>query len=397
MRVLVVDDTLEFRELLFRYLSLWGHDVIAANDGVEALEVLHREPVPMVITDWMMPRMDGLELCRHIRSGSYPFYVYIIVVTAKDSKGELVTAMEEGADDYLAKPFDKNELKVRVAAGERILKLEQSLAQRNASLDRAYSVIRKDLESAAKLQRELLPQRGQCDPDLCFDWLFIPSSFVAGDTLHYLSLDDNHVGFFLLDVSGHGVPAAMLSFTLMKTLSSLSFPGNPLMSYDVENKAQRLREPSKVMEELNRSFQSDDETMQYFTMIYGIIDRRDGRVRLSQAGHPPAILMPADGPITLMGHGGFPIGLYPEADYDQIEFCLGAGDRLFLFSDGITECTNAREEQYSTQRLLDCIDESRRLTLRQLLENLERDLREWRGSGEFADDITLLAIERLNP
>lgn len=397
MRILVVDDTMESRELLARYLRRWGHEVVMANDGIEALEVLLAEPIPMVITDWVMPRMDGVELCRHIRSGIYPFYIYVIVVTAKDSKGELVTAMEEGADDYLAKPFDKNELKVRVAAGVRILKLEQSLAQRNESLDRAYSIIRKDLEAAGKLQRELLPQCGQCSAFLKFEWLFIPCTIVAGDTLHYLNLDENHVGFFLLDVSGHGVPAAMLSFTLMKTLSSLSFPGNPLLAYDQMQGVQGIREPSSVMDELNRTFQADDEAMQYFTMIYGIIDQRDGRVRLTQAGHPPALHLPAEGPIKLVGNGGFPIGLYPKADYEQIEFSLKPGDRLFLFSDGITECTDAHEEQYSTQRLIECLEECRRLTLHQILERLEQRLRDWRGGGEFADDVTLLAIERLKP
>lgn len=397
MRILVVDDTMESRELLNRHLRRWGHEVVMANDGLEALDILRTDPIPMVITDWMMPRMDGLELCRQIRSGSYPSYIYIIVVTAKDSKGELVTAMEEGADDYLAKPFDKNELKVRVGAGERILKLEQSLEQRNASLDRAYSIIRKDLESAARLQRELLPQCGQCNANFSFEWLFIPCSFVAGDTLHYLDLDENHVGFFLLDVAGHGVPAAMLSFTLMKTLSSLSFSGNPLVTYDPEKRAQRAREPSKVMEELNRSFQADDETMQYFTMIYGIGNARDGSVRLSQAGHPPAILMPSNGPLTLVGQGGFPIGLYPKADYDQIELGFHTGDRLFLFSDGITECADRLGEEYSMRRLLNCLEENRKLTLRELLEKVEKSLRDWRGDGEFDDDITLLAMEKLSP
>lgn len=394
MRILVVDDTVESRELLERYLRRWGHEVILAGDGVEALEVLREGAIPMVITDWMMPRMDGLELCRHIRSGSYPGYVYVIIVTAKDSKGELVRAMEEGADDYLAKPFDKDELKVRVGAGERILRLEQDLEERNARLDHAYSTIRKDLESASRLQRELLPQSGQCAPGLSFEWLFIPCSIVAGDTLYFLNLDENHVGFFLLDVAGHGAPAAMLSFTLMKTLSSLSFPGNPFVAMDPEKGAQVIREPWQVMDGLNRSFQAEDQTMQYFTMIYGIIDRRDGRVRLSQAGHPPAIHLPVSEPIRLVGHGGFPIGIYPGADYDQVELSLGAGDRLFLFSDGITECVNDQGKQYSTERLIECLEEHRNLPLRSLLENLEHSLRSWGAHGEFEDDMTLLALER---
>lgn len=153
MRVLVVDDMMESRELLARYLRQWGHEVILANDGVEALEVLGGSPISMVITDWLMPRMDGVELCRKIRSQSFPRYIYILMVTVRDSKAELVTAMSAGADDYIAKPFDKDELSVRIRAGERILDTEQRLIQLNELKNKFLGIAAHDLRNPLSVMR----------------------------------------------------------------------------------------------------------------------------------------------------------------------------------------------------------------------------------------------------
>jgi phosphoserine phosphatase RsbU/P len=394
MRILIVDDDMSTRLLLTRFLTSWGHQVLAAADGVEALEVLEREGVQLVISDWLMPKMDGLELCKRIRARSFPGYVYVIILTAKDSKGELITAMEAGADDYIAKPFDKNELNVRIRAGERVLNLEKDLEDRNERLTKAFSVMRKDLEAAAKMQKDLLPRPSRKPSGFSFDWIFLPCSFVAGDTFHYLELDANHVGFFLLDVSGHGVPAAMLSFTLTKTLASLTFSGNPLKAYCETQPYYDLATPAAAVRELNLRFQADDETLQYFTMIYGILDTRDGRVTFCQAGQPPPIHLRKGAPPRLIGSGGFPVGLNPDATYEEHELCLQPGERFILYSDGITECTDRWGKEFSTERLIGVLDEWRDLPLQSLMERVEESLREWRGSDDLEDDMSLLAIER---
>ncbi|MFZ4441586.1 MAG: response regulator, partial [Syntrophales bacterium] len=127
MRILVVDDNIDIRLLLSKMLIGKGHEVFTATDGREALAVLEKEKIPFVISDWLMPIMDGVELCKRIRAASFPWYVYIIILTSNDSKGNLVVAMEAGADDYIAKPFDKNELSVRIRSGERVLNLEKDL------------------------------------------------------------------------------------------------------------------------------------------------------------------------------------------------------------------------------------------------------------------------------
>ena len=129
MRILVVDDDRGFRELLSEELSVVGHTVVEAEDGQQAWEMLSKEPARLVITDWMMPKLDGPQLINRIRNASFPHYVYIILLTAKTSQQDVVTGLVAGADDYLRKPLDLEELQARVAISERILSLEMQLRE----------------------------------------------------------------------------------------------------------------------------------------------------------------------------------------------------------------------------------------------------------------------------
>ncbi|MEW4452423.1 response regulator [Bremerella sp. JC817] len=152
MRVLVAEDGLMMRRLLVRALEGWEYDVTEVENGAEAWEAFEKEPFRLVLTDWVMPEVDGLELIRRIRAAQAPFYVYIILLTAKSEKEDLVVGMEVGADDFLVKPVDHNELRVRLREGERIVRLEQELAEQNRQLRETQ---------AALVQSEKLASLGQ--------------------------------------------------------------------------------------------------------------------------------------------------------------------------------------------------------------------------------------------
>jgi signal transduction histidine kinase len=141
MRVLIADDEPVSRRLLQSYLQKWGYEVAAAADGAEAWRLFEAGPVPVVITDWMMPEVDGLALIRRIRAARLPGYVYAILLTARSQKEDLVEGMEAGADDFLTKPFDRDELRVRLRAAERIIRLERDLADQNRALREAQSAL----------------------------------------------------------------------------------------------------------------------------------------------------------------------------------------------------------------------------------------------------------------
>lgn len=136
MRILVVEDDPVSRQLLQKTLGGWGHEIITAENGRKAMDIILNENLKFVIADWMMPVMDGLTLCRMIRSSSHAGYVYFIMLTGKDKKEDIIEGLKAGADDYVVKPFDWSELQVRVRTGERILTLEKELTEKNESLQR---------------------------------------------------------------------------------------------------------------------------------------------------------------------------------------------------------------------------------------------------------------------
>ena len=395
MRILIVDDDADMRRLLLRTLQRWGYDVVPAADGVEAWERLQNEPISFVITDWTMPNLDGLGLCRRIREAKFARYIYVILLTAKNSKDELITGMEAGADDFLIKPFNAGELQVRIRAGERIVTLESNLEEQNKKLQEAYSRIREDLDAAVKMQRGLLPSSALTIPGFKFDWIFTPCHFVAGDIFNFFQLNEHQVGFYILDVAGHGIPAAMLSVTLSKILSPISSQGSPLMRFIPDPPHYDIATPAEAVHALNQLFQSEDDAMHYFTMVYGVVETRSARMLLTQAGHPSPIYQPRGAKAELLGTGGFPVGMLVDATYGELDLTLQPGDRLFLYSDGIPECTSKHGEHFSVDRLMTLLEEWRDRPLREVMASMEHTLERWRGSNEFEDDITLLALERV--
>ncbi|MBK1643666.1 hypothetical protein CKO25_03120 [Thiocapsa imhoffii] len=397
MRILIVDDALDAREIVARLLKRWGHDVVTACNGLEALEILQREPIRLIISDWMMPELDGLELCRQVRATQWTHYVYFILLTARDDKDDLIEGMTAGADDFLTKSFNFEELRVRLRAAERVLNLESQLAERNRKLNEinqelqvALDRIQLDLRAAASLQASLLPKNPNLSPRLVLDWLFLPAAVVGGDIFSVFPLTDDSLGFYHLDVAGHGVPAAMLSVTLNQTIKSALAEGRLTVA---TGPTVRPKPPDETVALLNQRFQSND-SVPYFTMVFGYFEISTGRGQLCQAGHPHPVLVRHGGRVERVGHAGFAVGMFEDATFDSVDFELAPGDRLFIYSDGITDCRNPQGEGFEAQRFESLLAACHELSLPTLTHHLDASLARWRGVGEIEDDISLLALER---
>jgi sigma-B regulation protein RsbU (phosphoserine phosphatase) len=151
-----------------------------------------------------------------------------------------------------------------------------------------------------------------------------------------------------------------------------------------------------VVRELNNRFESKGEMVVYFTIVYGIINTVEGKVIMTQAGHPAPLYFPSAGRCQEIGDGGFPVGMIPDIDYEEQELVMAPGERLIIYSDGITECRDQDDKKYfSLKGLTDSLEEYRERTLRELMEGLEETLVTFNGSRKFMDDISLLAIERV--
>ncbi len=398
MKILIADDSEDMQMLLSQYLRQWGHTVVVARNGAEALHILEETDIQFVISDWAMPLMSGEELCRTVREKiDLQRYIYIILLTAKQERQDLVTGMEAGADDFIRKPFNKDELRVRIRAGERTLQMEKMLAEQNTQLKEAQAALRNDLEVAAQVQRNLLPNPKEqpfAHAGYRFDWLYTPAAFLGGDTCNVLRLDKTHAGFYMIDVAGHGIPAALKTVMLHQTLSAANGQAG-LLKDDISYAPHCfIRPAAEVLYELNNASQDENDAMHYFTMIYGLLDVETGQVTISHAGHPSAILLHSDSSMEMTDTGGVPVGMLPEMVYEESTLTLIAGDRIILYTDGVTECENIFGEQFTLQRFQDLLREHGQKPLHDMIAAIHQALVAWRGSSGFDDDVSLLIIER---
>ncbi len=142
MKILIAEDDEISKKMLQTILIKEGHAISAVEDGTKALEAIQKSIPDILITDWMMPQLDGLELCRRLRASHLPTYVYVILLTALTDKDKITEGLNAGADDYVTKPYDRTELLARVRAGERVIQLERSLRQKNAELTEALAQVK---------------------------------------------------------------------------------------------------------------------------------------------------------------------------------------------------------------------------------------------------------------
>ncbi|MGV6849104.1 MAG: PP2C family protein-serine/threonine phosphatase [Marinibacterium sp.] len=340
---LVVDDSRLQRRILTSLLRKWGYTVTEAASGEEALKAAAEHPPDVVMSDWMMPGMNGLKFCLRFRDMHWDNYAYFILLTSKSGSEDIARGLDAGADDFLTKPVNAHELRARIAAGERIIKMQRELSAQTLvisetleKLQTAYDVIDRDLLQAKKIQESLVP-----DFDRDFDGgrvslLLKPCGHIGGDLVGMFSPGKNRIGFYAIDVSGHGITSAMMTARIGSYLSNSHLDQNVALEkrYD---KFYALLPPNEVAHRLNTRLAADAGIEEYFTMLYGTVDLNRGLVRFVQAGHPYPLLIRKDGKMDFVGGGGVPIGLIPSVEFEQFEVQMHPGDRLLFYSDGFSE------------------------------------------------------------
>ncbi len=386
IKILIADDHELSRFKLKTDLEKWGHEVTAAEDGEQAWELFQRHRFAIVITDWMMPKLDGLELVKMIRAADCADYVYIIMLTAKAEKHDIVAGMGAGADDFLVKPVHRDELQVRLRAGIRITKLNRQLNETNRRLERG-------LEAAAQIQQSFLPTVKPQYKGYEFAWGHNPCGKLGGDMFNVVALGDGQVGIYVSDVTGEGVPAALLATTLSRVLAPASDPTSILVARNDDGSVARVREPVEVARELNRRF-GMQEGRQYFTLAYGVVHLESRRFEFTSAGHPPLLYLHTGRTPTMLDVDGFPIGMAPDSDpFQQRSVVLQPGDRILIYSDGIPDAMRGDGEVFGAARLLDAVQRFSTEPLDGVIGCLMGELRDWRGDAAANEDVSILGFK----
>jgi PAS domain S-box-containing protein len=308
-----------------------------------------------------------LEHLHYDREGN-PMYIEVHGYPVMDSKGEVVQMIEY--------EFDITERK----------NAEKELLRGNERM-------KNDLEAAAEIQKSLLPPDYAEIKGVSFASAFRPCDELGGDIFNAFQLDGRHLGLYILDVSGHGVSAALLSVTLSRILSPQPDQSSLLRQQIGSSAEYHLVQPAEVANKLNRQFPMKPDKLQYFTLVYGILDLETHDFRYVVAGHPRPIHISRNSGAICIDDGGIPIGALRDSRYVECSINLKPGDRLFLYSDGIMETTSPDDVEFGQGRLIETLDSSHDIPLRKSISSLLEDVDAWRGGGRLTDDVSILGVE----
>ena len=392
MNILIVDDAKDMRFIISNIVKKLGHTFTEAVDGEDAWSKLQVGRFDAILCDWQMPELDGPGLCKRIREFDFPNYIYIFLLTGLSGKKNILDGINAGADGFASKPVNLEEIRIRLMAAQRVVTLENDIAEKNKALQEAHDHIKKDLKAAASTQLKSLPKPLTEGP-VKTDWFYKPAVYIGGDTFDYYKTQDNFFVFYSVDISGHGISAAMLSMSLQVSL------GLKRGLYGGAIRQDRLEEiPALFASNLNSRLlkQGSDH---YLTMIFGIVDMQTNKVYFVQAGHPhPYINRRNENTILPFEINGFPVGLCEGVDYETQVIQMEKDDQLIIYSDGISENKSMiNDEVLEGDNLTQHFDKVKHLNAKQMNEAIASQWLSAKQIDELPDDVSFLIIEFDDP
>ncbi|MEH1926269.1 PP2C family protein-serine/threonine phosphatase [Nostoc sp.] len=357
-KILVIDDDPIVRTVLKRTLQKQGYDISVASNGEEGIAQAQLLHPALIICDWMMSHLDGLEVCRQIRAYPELATTFFILLTARGAapgeEEDRVKGLDAGADEFISKPIEMNELKARVRAGLRLHQLNQDLQSQkealetlNQDLQTQKQILEAELAEAGDYVRSLLPS--PLVGAVTTESLFIPSAQLGGDCFDHHWIDEDNLAIYLLDVSGHGVGSALLSVSVLNILRSQSLPNT------------NFCQPSEVLKALNHAFQMSKHGDKYFTIWYGVYHRLKRQLIYANAGHPPALLLSTNSTRSIqvkqLNSLDLPIGFLPDVQFEDAVLDIKENSTLYIFSDGAYEINQSNGKIWGIDAFIDLLTE----------------------------------------
>jgi phosphoserine phosphatase RsbU/P len=376
-KILIVDDS-KVITLLIDSILKEDYDTITASDGLKAIEANNREKPDLILMDVEMPNMNGYEACKIIKEQNENTFTPIIFITSKNDLQSMKTGLRAGAEDYLTKPFEPEELLVRVQAVLRTKKLYNQLTE-------AYAIIERERDTIAQIQRSLLCQELPKVSGFNFFADYQPSSKAGGDYYDFIQIDDDHLGVLVADVSGHGTPAAVI-MAMMRVL---------LRSF-----LSKLHSPKEMLETLNRILCENQKLGHFITAFYGVIHLPSRQLKYASAGHNPPLLIEydTDSIHQLKTDKGFPLMIHSHNEIEEREVRLPLNSKLICYTDGLTEARGKGTDMYGLDRLGEkSLQLGQALNSDELGQALKQNLNNFLDGGEFTDDFTLVIVEVTGP
>src|SRR5215469_9443594 len=345
-----------------------------ATNGPKALELVKVAPPPdLILLDVLMPGMDGYEVCTRLKADPETKDIPVIFLTGQTETQDETRGFEVGAVDYIHKPFSPAVVKARVQTHLVLRGIREQLAQQ-------LLAIQKELETARLIQQSILPESVPKIEGLDIAARYVPMTSVAGDFYDFIVVDNRHVGILVADVSGHGMPAALIA-SMLQVAFTAQFA--------------HASEPGRVLSGLNKALCGKFRT-HFVTAAYMFVDMEKNSISYAGAGHPPLLLwrMSKRGAIEVE-ENGLLLGHFPGESYSPVQLPVEPGDKAILYTDGILEARNLSEEMFGVDRFKKFLEANYALGANEFIDALMDELSRWSGqpSGRGQqDDITILAV-----
>jgi len=383
-KILVVDDEPDLQMLMLQKfrnkVKMREYEFLFAEDGVEALEIIRQNPeLSLVLCDINMPRMDGLTLLHELLELKRDD-LKTVMVSAYGDMENIRTAMNRGAYDFVTKPIDFKDMEITI---EKTLR-EIDRIYKSRELEEQLEALNYDLDMAARIQQKILHQEFPVFPDdTRFDIYanMIAAKHVGGDFYDFFKFDDDHIAFFIGDVAGKGMPAAIymaVCRTMLKAIGS------------------EVEDPAECLFKVNNMLIPESEASTFVTVFYGILNIKTGLLRYCNGGHNLPYLLTKDGEVkTLVDVGGLLLGMFENAPYEMGSIQLSPGDTVISFTDGVTEAENEEEQYFDEERVVAFLDKNAHKSMTSQVKGLFLEVMKFVGSAAQSDDITVLSL-RLN-
>ncbi len=369
--ILVIDDSKLNRAIVRKTLGNHGMDVAEAADGLEGLEILEKKRFDLILVDIIMPNLDGFGFIERFKKKGLNDFIPVILMTGSEDLNAKIKGLTIGADDYLLKPLNEKELLARVHSLIRLKKTHDELFQKNL-------IIKKELEIAKRVQEFIIPRDFNHVSYPSINGRYLPIEDIGGDFFDCYRLGDD-TGILIADVTGHGIPAAMV-MTMAKMMFGLY--------------AAQIDSPSVLLSRVNNELRNLILDNQYITVFYLIYDAENRQIRFTNAGHArPLYFRRSSGKILALDTDGLFVGIKDDTEYEEKTLSVQEGDRLFLYTDGITELKNPKREEFGEKRLARYIMENADITGAAFCDGLLSEVRFFSGGGPPNDDIAFLDVE----
>lgn len=454
-RIVIAEDSRIQAKMLIKRLESSGYHVRWGANGAEALDLIRQDPPDLIISDIEMPEMNGYQLCQSVKQDQLLRRIPLILLSTLSSPEDIIEGLQAGADNYVTKPYEADYLLGRVDSllhstineeigdeqaalevnlrgktytvqsgrqqvlnllistfenavekNSELIRVNQELSRNRDELSRQNQTLERlndqlethnermsrDLQAAARIQQSLLPTSEATVDGLDLAWKYIPCDELAGDFLNYFPLDDDHVALYVVDVSGHGVASSLLSVAVARSMTR-NISASSILAKPGTSESPVIAPPHEVAAELNKRFPMEEQGELYFTMFYGVLNRKTGHLRYVSAGHVPPVIVRKNQKSEILPAEGFAIGWIDDIDYDLEEVTLQPGDRLFVFSDGVPEAMDQDLNELGDQRMLESIDKTDAMSIDDAVTYVKNTVDDWCRVNGPKDDVSILAVE----